>query len=90
MRRIQMRVWISGHVQGVAFRSMTRKEALKVGAVGWVRNLEDGRVEAVFGGAETVVKYMVHWCSHGPLCAQVTAVVAEPMPLEAFGGFDIR
>lgn len=90
MRRIQMRVYVSGSVQGVAFRSLTRKEALKVGVVGWVRNLEDGRVEAVFGGTETAVNYMVHWCSRGPLCAQVTEVVAEPMPLEAFGGFDIR
>lgn len=85
-----MHVWVSGSVQGVSFRAMTRKEALKVGALGWVRNLEDGRVEAVFSGSETAVNHMVHWCGRGPLRAQVSEVVSEQMPLEAFGGFDIR
>lgn len=90
MRRIQVHVWVSGTVQGVSFRAMTRKEALRIGVVGWVRNLEDGRVEAVFSGAEPAVHAMVHWCGRGPLRASVTEVVSEPMALEAFEGFDVR
>lgn len=90
MRRIQMHVWVSGTVQGVSYRAMTRKEALRVGLLGWVRNLEDGRVEAVFHGPEAAVHQMVRWCHLGPLHASVTDVTAEPMALEAFGGFDVR
>lgn len=90
MRRIQMHVWVSGTVQGVSFRAMTRKEALKVGVLGWVRNLDDGRVEAVFHGPEAMVHHMVRWCGRGPMHASVTDVAAEPMALEAFGGFDVR
>lgn len=90
MRRIQVHVWVSGTVQGVSFRAMTRKEALRVGVLGWVRNLEDGRVEAVFHGPETMVHHMVRWCSRGPMQANVADVTTEPMALEAFGGFDVR
>lgn len=85
-----MKVWVSGTVQGVSFRALTRKEALRTGVVGWVRNLEDGRVEAVFSGSEAAVYAMVNWCHRGPLHANVTEVVSEPMALEAFSGFDIR
>ncbi len=90
MRRIQMHVWVSGAVQGVSYRAMTRKEALRVSVLGWVRNLEDGRVEAVFHGPEAAVHHMVRWCHRGPMHASVTDVTAEPMALEAFGGFDVR
>lgn len=89
-RRIQMHVHVSGTVQGVSYRAFTRREAERLNLTGWVRNLEDGRVEAIFNGPQPYVEQMVNWCKRGPLRAQVTEVVAEKMPLEAFTGFDIR
>ena len=65
-------VFISGRVQGVFFRSETRYEARKHGVTGWVRNLPDYRVEAVFEGEETTVRQLVDFCKRGPLGARVT------------------
>lgn len=67
-------VWISGRVQGVAFRASTRAQARAVGVGGWVRNLVDGRVEAVFEGPRPAVEQMVAWCHRGPPYAHVDDV----------------
>ena len=65
-------VFISGRVQGVFFRSETVYEARKHGVSGWVRNLPDDRVEAVFEGEETNVRQLVDFCKRGPPGARVT------------------
>ena len=65
-------VFVSGRVQMVFFRSETRYEAKKRGVKGWVRNLRDGRVEAVFEGEEEAVKELVEFCNRGPSGARVT------------------
>jgi len=65
-------VFVSGRVQMVFFRSETRHEAKKRGVKGWVRNLRDGRVEAVFEGEEEAVKQLVEFCNRGPPGARVT------------------
>jgi acylphosphatase len=70
----QAHVWISGRVQGVFFRHRTREEALKRGLRGWVRNLRDGRVEAVFQGNHQEIQGMLEWCHHGPPSAWVDDV----------------
>jgi len=70
--KARVSVYISGLVQGVFFRSNTRKMALKLGLKGWVRNLQDGRVEAVFEGERVKVLEMLQWCRIGPSSAQVT------------------
>ena len=62
-------VLISGRVQGVFFRACTREEAQRLGLCGWVRNLADGRVEAVFEGEEKPVAQMIAWCHAGPAYA---------------------
>jgi acylphosphatase len=67
-------VIISGRVQGVFFRSSTQKKAQKLQLTGWVRNAEDGTVEAVFEGEEKNVKKMIEWCHHGPTFADVDYV----------------
>jgi len=67
-------VFISGMVQGVFFRSETRDEAKKLGVKGWVRNLSDDRVEAVFEGEEKSVKELIEFCRRGPPGARVTDV----------------
>ncbi len=74
---VATRALISGVVQGVWFRQSTKQEADRLGVVGWVRNLEDGRVEAVIQGPEEAVAALVAWCQHGPEQARVDRVVTE-------------
>lgn len=72
------RVLIEGRVQGVWYRGWTVEAATARGLNGWVRNLSDGRVEAVFSGPATTVDSMITDCRQGPPSAQVHAVTAEP------------
>jgi acylphosphatase len=72
--KVRAHVFVSGMVQGVFFRSETQYEAKKRGVKGWVRNLPDGRVEAVFEGEEEKVKELINFCKHGPPGARVTSV----------------
>lgn len=67
-------VFISGRVQGVSFRYYTARQAEALGLTGWVRNLPDRRVEAVFEGTERDVQHMLRWCVHGPPSATVDRV----------------
>lgn len=67
-------VWITGTVQNVNYRAATRDEAKRVGVNGWVKNLNDGRVEAVFEGNRAAVQRMVSWCYGGPANAEVESV----------------
>jgi acylphosphatase len=69
MRRV--RVHISGHVQGVFFRTSCADLAERLGLSGWVRNVEGGGVEAVFEGTESAVEQMLSWCRDGPPLARV-------------------
>jgi acylphosphatase len=72
MKRAHVRV--QGSVQGVFFRVETRDRARSLGVSGWVRNLQDGAVEAVFEGPEERVESMVDWCRRGPAGARVESV----------------
>lgn len=67
-------VYVSGRVQGVFFRASTREEARKREVTGWVKNLPDGRVEAVFEGDEEKVKKMINFCHKGSRAARVENV----------------
>ena len=75
MRRV--RVQVRGRVQGVFFRAEARARAESLGVAGWIRNLPDGRVEAVFEGEDDHVESMVEWCRRGPTGAEVEAVDVE-------------
>ncbi|HEY43811.1 MAG TPA: acylphosphatase [Anaerolineae bacterium] len=91
MAATRAHLWITGLVQGVNFRYYTRAEALRLHLTGWVRNLWDGRVEAVFEGEEESVRKMVEWCHVGPPSARVVDVEIEwETPLGNFNDFDIR
>jgi acylphosphatase len=87
----RVHVFVSGKVQGVFFRSNTRDMAGKLGLSGWVKNLADGRVEAVFEGETEAVEKMLEWCRKGPEYAKVTdlEVVSEVYRGE-FEGFSLR
>lgn len=71
---VRARVLVSGRVQGVFFRSEITHESEKRGIKGWVRNLPDGKVEAVFEGEEKSVREIIEFCKRGPPGAKVTEV----------------
>ena len=83
-----MRVVVSGLVQGVFFRTTCAAEARRRGVSGSVRNLADGRVEAVFEGPSREVAEMVAWCRRGPNLARVEDV--ETVALEPVGESGFR
>ena len=88
--RIRAHVFVSGTVQGVFYRATTREQASEHGVDGWVRNLEDGRVEAVFEGPEPAVESMVEWCHEGSPAATVEDVAVDDEDPEGLDGFEIR
>jgi acylphosphatase len=73
---VRKRVVIGGRVQGVWYRESCRKEAVARSVGGWVRNCDDGTVEAVFEGSAAAVEAMIAWCRLGPPHASVTSVVS--------------
>ena len=78
---VRAHVFVSGRVQGVNFRWYTQQKAQELGLTGWVRNLWDGRVEAIFEGEERAVQRGVDWCRVGAPSARVDRVevdYAEP------------
>ncbi len=81
---------ISGRVQGVCFRLETRTAADKYGVSGWVRNLADGTVEAVFEGNRKDVDLALEWCLQGPAMSKVTNVEVQREEFTGdFKGFEI-
>ena len=74
MAKKRAHVFVSGWVQGVFFRVETRDLARRLGVTGWVRNLWDGRVEAIFEGEGRAVERLVAWCRRGPRGAHVDDV----------------
>jgi len=71
---VRARLLISGRVQGVAFRWETLQAAERCGVSGWVRNLPDGRVEAVAEGPRQQVTDLIDWCRKGPPVARVDSL----------------
>ena len=74
MKSTRVHVYISGNVQGVFFRANTESKASELGLRGWVRNLDDGRVEALFEGPKDKIDEMVEWCRMGPIGSRVDNV----------------
>ena len=88
--RSRAHVFVSGRVQGVSFRATTGDAARERGVDGWVRNLEDGRVEAVFEGPAEAVAGMVEFCHEGSDAAVVEDVEVSYEELEGLDGFRVR
>lgn len=89
LQQIRAYVLISGRVQGVGYRMSTVDLATDLGLSGWVRNLADGRVEAVFEGSRDVVEEMIHWCQQGPPGAVVKDVAVEYEQPQGIQGFQV-
>lgn len=91
MTKRQVHVWISGKVQGVFFRASVHDEATRRGLAGWVKNLPDGRVEAVFEGDIKQVEAMLSWCQKGNPASRVDQVeTREETFQEGSKVFEIR
>jgi acylphosphatase len=69
-----IRLIISGRVQGVGYRAWTVATAFSFNLQGWVRNLRDGTVEAVFSGQDDNVTAMIESCKKGPLASRVDGI----------------
>jgi acylphosphatase len=87
---VRYRVLISGLVQGVNFRAACQRMAWQRGVTGWVRNLGDGRVEAVFEGPASDVERLVDWARRGPRLAVVSDITVQAEPPEGLGTFVVR
>ena len=83
-------VFIEGHVQGVGFRHFTKTNARQHNVEGWVKNLADGRVEAIFEGKEENVKQMISLVKEGPRTSRVSNVDVDwEEPEGDFGNFRV-
>jgi acylphosphatase len=90
MENVRVRLIIEGRVQGVFFRESTRKQAVRIGVFGWVRNRPEGTVEVVAEGQEEMVRKLVEWCHQGPPAARVTRVRETQELFEGeFSDFDV-
>ncbi len=88
--QIRVHVFVSGRVQGVGYRFSTVDQANELGISGWVRNLPDTRVEAVFEGSRDAVEAMIKWCYQGPRGAEVKDVAIEYEAPAGLRGFEIK
>jgi acylphosphatase len=73
-KKTRAHVFVIGRVQGVYFRQNTKQVATRHRVTGWVRNLSDGRVEAIFEGDDMDVNEVIEWCHIGPPKAKVEDV----------------
>jgi len=73
LMKIRAHVVVAGKVQGVFYRAETASKARRLNVTGWIRNLPDGRVEAVFEGEEANVEKMIDFCRRGPPNAYVVS-----------------
>ena len=90
MARVCWHALVRGRVQGVAYRQHTDEQAQRLDLDGWVRNLEDGRVEVLFEGEAEAVQALATWLEQGPPAAEVAEVSLSEMPLQGMAGFIVR
>ena len=83
-------IFLTGRVQGVGFRAFIRKNAQKLNIKGWAKNLNDGRVEAVFSGSKEKVNKLIKLVKKGPRFANVKNIEIKNDIDEEFKNFEIR
>ncbi|MCR9099904.1 MAG: acylphosphatase [bacterium] len=87
MRQVKLR--ITGKVQGVFYRASTREKAQQLGIKGWVKNEPDGTVSAVGQGPGASLQQWIDWCREGPSEARVESVEVKDQPIADFQQFEI-
>ena len=86
-----LHAWVAGRVQGVWFRQSTKNTALALGLTGWVRNLEDGRVEVMAQGDLNALRQLETWLNQGPELANVAEVISQvESSTEFYEVFEVR
>jgi acylphosphatase len=88
--KVQKHIYISGRVQGVGFRAFTRSQAAVLDIKGWVKNLHDGRVEAVIEGEKNKVTQMIKKLKNGSSFARVDDFEIEEQKIDDFSDFEIK
>ncbi|MBM9507317.1 acylphosphatase [Actinacidiphila acididurans] len=86
---VRTHVLVTGLVQGVFFRDTCRRAAREAGVAGWVRNLTNGQVEAVFEGEPEPVHRMSEWAARGSDAARVDRVRSWQEEPEGLSGFEV-
>lgn len=81
---------VSGTVQGVSFRASTRDQAQKRNIVGWVKNLDDGRVEGLASGEASAIDELLQWLEHGPGLAEVESLEYQEVDNPDLLRFEVR
>lgn len=89
--KVRAHIFVSGRVQGVFFRENTLRKAQKLGVFGWVKNLPDGRVGAIFEGEKENVEKIIEWAKRGPIFAKVNGLEVEWQKYQdEFKNFEIK
>tara|TARA_B100001750_G_scaffold93590_1_gene73819 strand:+ start:192 stop:470 length:279 start_codon:yes stop_codon:yes gene_type:complete len=87
----RIHIFVTGRVQGVFFRQSTKVVAIKNNVNGWVRNLDDGRVEIVGEGEESNINSFIDWCKTGPANSRVDEFeLSEENITNEFKIFEVR
>lgn len=87
----QVKIVVSGRVQGVYFRAFTRNKAKRLGISGSATNLADGRVEIIAQGEPAVIELFINWCRKGPITARVDRCDVDEMSVgEVLNTFEVR
>ena len=87
----QIHIFVTGRVQGVFFRQSTKVMAIKNNVKGWVRNIDDGRVEIVAQGETQDIDNLAHWCKTGPANSRVDEFeLSEENISDEFETFEVR
>ena len=87
----RVHIFVNGRVQGVFFRQATKVIAIKNNVTGWVRNLDDGRVEILIEGDDKCIDSVVAWCDCGPANSRVDDIqINNENYLGSFENFEVR
>lgn len=90
-KQVRIRILIEGRLQGMNFRYHTQQQAEKLGLVGFVRNLSDGRIEIDAQGEEDKIEQMLAWCQEGPQNTQIKSILFRyDEPVERHTDFVVR
>ena len=87
----RVHIFVNGRVQGVFFRQATKVIAIKNNVTGWVRNLDDGRVEILIEGDDKCIDSVIAWCDCGPANSRVDDIqINYENYLGSFENFEVR